>query len=320
MSTESWQAARAVAATQDWLLTTGQARRCQLTPGELASAVRRRELRRLYRGVYLFDPDLAQDPPWRVVYRAALLSEGDNACLFGISGARVWGIEGLPPTDDVVEVGMVGGPSRRRLTSPGGHPFDLDLPPVVMRQVVVAPDELRVVDGLTVRDVGKTVVDAALRLDRPGALSVLDSSLYQRLISPGQLHALVAAAKGRPGIARVRSLADIADGRAESALESRIRLVCVDGGVAPDTLQHEVRDGWGRLVAVGDLGWLERRDRPLLAEADGRVHELPKALYRDRRRGNTLVAEAYDTVRFTWADSLRPGYVLYVVRSALQAA
>ena len=320
MSNASWQTARAVAATQDWLLTAAQARACRLTPGEMAAAVRRRELRRLYRGVYLFDPDLVQDLPVHMVYRAALLSEGAGACLFGVAAARTWRVEGLPAVDAVVEVGIVGGPSRRRLTPARGEAFDADLPPVVVRQVVVAPNELEVVDGLVVRSVGLSVVDAALGLDRPSALSVLDSSLHQQLVTPDELQALVALAKGRPGIAKVRCLAEIADGRAESPLESRVRLICVDGDVPPDTLQHEVRDSWGRLLAIGDLGWLESRQRPLLAEADGRVHGLPKAVYRDRRRGNSLVVAEYDTVRFTWADTQRPLYVLYVVRSALNAA
>ena len=88
----------------------------------------------------------------------------------------------------------------------------------------------------------------------------------------------------------------------------------------PDDLQHEVRDSSGLLVAVGDLGWILGRRRPLLGEADGTVHGVPKAVFRDRRRGNLLVPAEYDTVRFVWEDSARPQYVLYVVRSALAVA
>jgi hypothetical protein len=320
MSREAWHIARAVAASQDWLLTAAQAAECQLTPGELAGAVRRRELRRLYRGVYLFDPDLVQDPPARLVYRAALLSEGDEACLYGVAAARTWQVEGLPAVDDVIEVALIGGPSRGRTPPSRGHATDVDLPPVVVRQIPVAPSELRIVDGLRVRDVGLSVVDAALDLDRGSALSVLDSALHRGLVSPDELAILVAAAKGRPGIAPLRQLADLADARAESPLESRIRLICVDGKLAPDVLQHRVYDVSGLLVAVGDLGWVLGRRRPLLAEADGKVHDLPAAVYRDRRRGNVLVAAECDTVRFIWADTRRPLYVLYVVRSALAAA
>src|SRR3954447_12846162 len=319
MGKPGWQPARAVAESQDWLLTTAQAAACGLTRGELAGAVRRRELRRLYRGVNLFDPDLVQDPPRRMVYRAALLSQGGDACLFGVAAARMWQLAGLPQDDDVIEVATLGGVSRRRLSPAASQALDADLPPVVVRQVPVAREELEIVGGLRVRNAGLSVIDAALDLDRPSALSVLDSSLHLRLVSPDELLALVVSAKGRPGIARLRSLADLADPRAESPLESRIRLICIDGGVAPDALQHPVYDHAGSLVAVGDLGWLHGRRRPLLGEADGKVHALPTAVYRDRRRGNTLVAREHDTVRFVWADNRRPAYVLYVVRSALAA-
>lgn len=319
MSQEAWQVARAVAEQQDWLITTAQARECRLTPGELAAAVRRRELRRLYPGVYLFDPDLVQQPTARMIHRAALLSEGGDACLYGASSVLAWGVQGLPSVDRV-EVAIVGGTSRRARSPGAGLAFGDDLPPVVVRQVPVLPAEVRLLDGLRVRDVGLSVVDAALDLDRPTALSVLDSALHLELITVEELHCLIAAAKGRPGIQRIRPLVDVADARAESPLESRIRLICIDGHLAPDELQHRVYDSSGLLVAVGDLGWVLGRRRPLLAEADGKVHALPAAVFRDRRRGNLLVPAEYDTVRFVWADSMRPSYVLYVVRSALAVA
>jgi hypothetical protein len=320
MSREAWQIARSVAERQDWLLTTAQARQCALTPGELAGAVRRRELRRMYRGVYLFDPDLVQDLPARLVYRAALLSQGETACLFGVVGARVWQVPGLPASDHMIEVAHVGGPSRRPLPAAPPTAGDVDLPPVVVRQVPVTREQLRTVDCLRVRQAGLSVLDAALGLDRPHALSVLDSALHLELLTADEMRALIAECKGRPGIQQLRSLADLADGRAESPLESRVRLICIDGDVAPDELQHPVYDSSGALVAVGDLGWVLGRRRPLLAEADGKVHGLPRAVFRDRRRGNLLVPAEYDTVRFVWEDSRRPSYVLYVVRSALAVA
>jgi hypothetical protein len=177
------------------------------------------------------------------------------------------------------------------------------------------------VAGPEVRRAEFTVVDAALDLDRMQALAVMDSALHQSLLTTDELAAAVAAARGRPGIQQLRPLAELADGRAESPLESRCRLICIDGDLAPDDLQYEVCDRAGHRIAVGDLAWHRRRKRPLLAEADGEaVHGLPQPVFRDRRRGNLLVPELCDTVRFVWSDTLRPAYVLYVVRSALAAA
>jgi hypothetical protein len=73
------------------------------------------------------------------------------------------------------------------------------------------------------------------------------------------------------------------------------------------------------VIAIGDLAWLRRR-RPLLGEADGEsVHSLPGPLYRDRRRGNALVGEVCDTIRFTYADTFIRGYIPWAVRNALRA-
>jgi hypothetical protein len=104
-------------------------------------------------------------------------------------------------------------------------------------------------------------------------------------------------------------------------LSSRVRLICIDGDLPPDDLQYPVRNSNGWTVAIGDLGWFKKRRRPLLAEADGKEpHGLPKPVYRDRKRGNSLVGELCDTVRFVWEDTWKPSYIHYVVRTALAAA
>jgi hypothetical protein len=192
-------------------------------------------------------------------------------------------------------------------------------PLIVVRQLPPS-DDVVIVDGLPVRHPRHTVVDAAIGLDRPSALSVMDSALHRAVLSYDDLAVAMAAAKGRRGIEQLRKVFDHVDARAESVVESRLRLCCIDQGVPPDDLQHIVRDGLGHVVAIGDLGWHERRRRPLLAEADGlSIHDRLPAVFRDRTRGNALAGEACDTLRFTFADTLRPCYVGYVVRRALAA-
>jgi hypothetical protein len=89
----------------------------------------------------------------------------------------------------------------------------------------------------------------------------------------------------------------------------------VDGLVAPDTLQHEIRDSDGYLLGIGDLGWLRAQ---VIGEADGvGPHSTPEAVFEDRHRQNRIQNAGWAVLRFTWSDTLRPGYVPYVVRSAL---
>src|SRR3954471_14639371 len=82
----------------------------------------------------------SRDPPRRMIYRAALLSQGDDACLFGVASARMWQVAGLPQDDGVIEVANLGGVSRRRLSPVVSEALDADLPPVVVSQVPVAAE------------------------------------------------------------------------------------------------------------------------------------------------------------------------------------
>lgn len=302
------------------MLTADQAYQCGVLPSELAAKVRRRECHPILRGVYLLDPDMYEELPDRAMWRAALLAHGPTALLVAGTGVRALGVQGMPLRERVVEIALTNGlPRHPREVEALHDPHDAVLE-VVVRQLPVSTDEVVVCDGLPVRAARFTVVDAALDLDRMSALSVMDSSLHLGLVTPDELAASIAAAKGRPGIQQLRPLAQLADGRAETPLESRVRLICIDGELAPDDLQHEVRNSDGWLVAIGDLGWFKRRRRPLLAEADGEEpHGLPAAVFRDRRRGNSLVTELCDTVRFVWVDTFRPAYIQSAVRSALLA-
>jgi hypothetical protein len=166
-------------------------------------------------------------------------------------------------------------------------------------------------------------VDAALMLDTVHALCIFDWALHTELMNKQELLDLVSTARRRPGVVHARKAAQHADGRAQSPLESRCRLACIDGDVAPDELQYPVENNAGIVIAYGDLAWLKRRrtKKPLIAEADGaEPHSRPRPLLYDRRRQNDVVLGACDVVRFTWGDALRPAYIQGVVRAAVTAA
>jgi hypothetical protein len=281
--------------------------------------VRARRWLALLRGVYLLDRERYDELPTRIWWRAALLAHGQAYCLVAGSAARAIGLHGPPLVERHVEIAALGGMSRTPRVPRGLAPA-VEGPTICVRQFSVDPVDVVLVDGLRVRRAALTAIDAGLDLPRGRALSLLDSALHLGLATPTCLAVATERAKGRPGIQQLRPLVALADGRAESMVESHVRLACIDGEVPPDELQYRVWDDHGRLIAVGDLAWKKHRTRPLLAEADGEsIHGQPQAIFRDRRRGNSLVAAACDTVRFTFADALRPHYVASVVRSALAA-
>jgi hypothetical protein len=273
--------------------------------------------------VYLIEPEryVVDSLPMRTWWRAALLAHGPNTCLVASSGAGAFGLHGLPFRPATVEVAIVGGPPRqRRQPSLPLSRADMMVPQILVRQLPVTAHEVVIVNGLPVRRGDLTVIDAGLDLDRAGMLSLLDSALHLGVVTEVDLQVALDAARGRPGIQLLREMAAMADGRAESIVESRVRLACIDGGVPPDDLQYVVRTDDGHVIGIGDLGWHEKRRRPLLAEADGEsVHGQPKAIFRDRMRGNALASAACDTVRFVYADTFKPNYIASVIRSALAA-
>lgn len=177
------------------------------------------------------------------------------------------------------------------------------------------------VRGIPTTSPVRTLVDLVPRLDRPEALSALDSALAAGVVDRDDLLVARARCTGRRGSRAVDDLWALADARAESPLESRARLACVEGGVPPDDLQVLVATDDGHVVARGDMGYRRRRRRGrglLLVECDGQVvHSAPEALYRDRWRANALVALGHDVIRCTWADVLHPGRLPAMVRAAL---
>jgi hypothetical protein len=317
--TLQWEQARSIAERQRWLVTADQLKQVGVTASEVARAVRSGSVAALLRGVYLCDPDMYDELPPDAWWSAALLAHGDAAMLVACTALRALGVQGLPYDEQELEVAVIGGVSRHSVAAQAPGRLR-EAPLVVVRQLPVTRDDIVRVGDLRVRCASKSIVDGALRLDRPHQLSVLDSALHLGIIDRPALDEAVAAAAHRRGCVQLRSMSALADARAESPLESRVRLACIDGDVAPDELQYDVQTGPGIVVARGDLAWLKRR-RPLLGECDGAgPHSKPKTVIRDRRRGNAVTIEACDTVRFDWSDSCKPSYVCSVVRAALAAA
>ncbi len=126
-----------------------------------------------------------------------------------------------------------------------------------------------------------TAVEVARQLRRPRALATLDAALHSRQCTRTDIERAVAEQRGRRGIVAVRALLPLADGRAESAMESEARLAMIDHGLPLPELQYQIHGRDGELWRV-DFAWPEAR---LAAEYEsidwhaGRVEML-----RDKKR------------------------------------
>ncbi|WP_230689868.1 type IV toxin-antitoxin system AbiEi family antitoxin domain-containing protein [Catellatospora paridis] len=298
-----------LAERQDGLITAAQCRDLELSTASVKRFLRQGVWRTLSRGVYLVDADMrgVLDSP-RALVRAAVLGAGPNAVAVLESAAAVHGLHGLRPQ------------TRLHVSLPGklAVPRRLSDATVVPHQLTLAAGDVTVVDGIAVTTVRRTVADLLLKLDRLAAVSVLDSALHLGLLAEDDLAELPLLMFGRRGATKARAWIEQADGRAESPLETRARLRCVDAGVPPDELQAVIADASGHALARVDMLWRAAR---LIGEADGgEVHDRPEAVYRDRQRQNDLVHAGYRIVRFTWSDTLDPASIPRIVRRALARA
>ncbi|WP_462188372.1 hypothetical protein [Frankia sp. CcWB2] len=127
-----------------------------------------------------------------------------------------------------------------------------------------------------------------------------------------------AAAEGRRGFRQTTDWWSLADGRAENPLETRLRLLLADNGLAPVELQWPVRDGTGQIITRLDLAWPAQR---LDVEADTFSATSPPAMiYQDRHRGNILAALRWTVLRFSVADvTWHPERVVSAVTRVLAA-
>jgi very-short-patch-repair endonuclease len=228
--------------------------------------------------------------------RAALLgTTGTTVC--GLTAARLLGLPGLPartPDEPVhLLVPRRAGRAQRR--------------GIVLHFSNVDPADVRDLDGMPVTSLYRTVTDLVLWSTREGAVCFLDAVLHGRLLGADDMDGIAAAMRGRRAGRRGRERLRLADGRSESALETRLRLLLATAGLPPEELQWTVEER-GVPMARLDLAWPSRM---LAVEADGAaVHGQPDALYRDRRRQNDLVGRGWTVLRFTWQDVVhRPSYV-----------
>lgn len=281
--------------------------------GQIDSRIRRGEWRPLLRGVLLIDADTHPpawaDLPFEVRLAAARAFHGVKATFVHETAAQLLGLQGLPPDDGTIRIRLPPGSERHQ--QPG-----VDVHPLTLRS-----SEESQWGGWPITSAGRTVTDLMLRLPRLSAVSVLDSALNLGLIRPDELDDLRLRTFRRRRALISSGWWALADGRADSPLETRVRLLATDIGYPPDHLQYPVCGDGGELFGFGDLGWELGGGRLLIAEADGHApHELPSALFRDRHRANDFASlGTIEMVRFTWADTTRPEYLRSVLRQHLGA-
>lgn len=288
---------RAAAERQLGLFTAADARRAGYEHPEIRRRCASGTWRRLRRGVYVTAEALAaleQEGRRHQVDCLAVLLElsRPTAVLSHGSAARLWG---WTVRRDV--------PGPIRLTDPTlsrrGRDYRLTQAPLRTGEVARrGPFRLTAV--------GRTLLDCARQWDLDDAVVALDAALLATTVTAGQLDEGVGAMRGWPGARRAARAVSLADGRAESPLETRGRLRMVGAGFPPPELQTEIHSA-GRLMAVVDA-WFD--EHAVAVEFDGRIkytdpwrnRSPERVLWEEKRREDELRALDIRVVRIAEAD------------------
>jgi very-short-patch-repair endonuclease len=130
------------------------------------------------------------------------------------------------------------------------------------------------------------------------------------------LRSYVAEHPGAKGIARLRRAVEFAEPKAESAMETRLRMLLVLAGLPRPEVQVPIHDDRGTFLGRPDLLY---RVHGLAIEFDGGNHR--DRMVEDNRRQNGLVGAGFRMLRFTAADVYRsPESIAMLVRHGLAIA
>lgn len=266
-----------------------------LTRHQLAS----RAWRQLLRGVYA---DSTLPPTHGVAIAGAALIVPRSAVFGGRSAAYLLGAESLVDSGAAVEVIV---PEEDRFGPVTG---------IRVRRTSLPESDIRSVGRYSCTTPLRTALDIARLELLPESVVALDVLLGRGLVSRERL---IAAAEGLPscrGRTRARRAIDLADERAESPQETRLRVLLRTAGLEP-VPQYRVLDPTGRLLARVDLAFPQHR---LAVEYDGAWHGEAGQLTRDRRRLNALVMAGWTVVHVTAADLHDPSALVARVLDLLR--
>lgn len=189
-------------------------------------------------------------------------------------------------------------------------------PRIVYHHQQLADDDMTRFTGLTITTALRTAYDLGRSLTRTEALAAVDAMLARRLVQLESLIGYAEAHRGWPGNEQLRQLLVIADPLSESPMESRVRLVLVDGGAPRPVAQYRIYDSRGRFLGRVDLAYPWWR---IAIEYEGDHHRERDTFRKDVARLNALRASGWLVLRFTADDVLRhPDRIITLVRQAIQ--
>jgi hypothetical protein len=239
--------------------------------------------RRVFPDIYLHaDQQLDQAARSRAAY---LLVAGQGGVLAGYSAALLLGADCVP----------AGAPPEVLVPR-----FQKRCAGLRIRYATLAAEDMEERDGCRLTTAERTAWDLARRLPTTEAVVVLDAVARVAPFRPAALLDRRARQPGARGCRRLDELVALADPRAESPGETRLRVRLVRAGLPPPEVQYRISDEYGFVLARADLAYPGAK---LALEYDGAVHFDRNAAHHDRQRDAILAGHGWLTIRLC-ADDL----------------
>ncbi|MGK2881840.1 MAG: endonuclease domain-containing protein [Mycobacterium sp.] len=140
---------------------------------------------------------------------------------------------------------------------------------IVVRSFELAPDEVCLVNRMSVTTPARTAFDIGRLLPEPKAVPIVDALLRATRISTGDVTVIADRRPGVRGVRLFRSTIELCDGGAESPQESRLRVLLVKRGLPKPETQIKFYDEYGEPYIRLDMGW---RRWKVAVEYDGEQH------------------------------------------------
>lgn len=261
-------------------LSRAQAAAFGVRAGELRGPLWRAPLRGVHEWAFVD----ALDPATRARQAALVLPEG--AAIGGWAAAHLLGavdLDGLAADGETPLPVLLCLPRADRIRRPAGvRPFRSNL----------GEEDVVVVDGVPVTSSVRTAFDLArLARSRTEGVTAVDAVLRATDVTVAQLSGYIEQHRRWRGVPRARQVALLADHRAASCGESRLRLLWMDAGLPRPEVNRPALDLAGRLLGGGRP---RRRRRPACCEYDGWGHR------EERRHAANNVREELGRVPRRW--------------------
>lgn len=227
--------------------------------------------------------------------KSAVAVSGEDAVACCSSAALIHGLDMLKdPPADVVTLLRADAGKRNRMSSQG----------IVFRAAALVPAGARAKDhvteshGVRVTTAPRTVVDLARELPFMDAVAVADSAFRKYGFWMDTYLRVLKSCTGWRGLEQARKVIEFADSKAESALESALRVRLREWGFPPPQLQVRLLVG-PRYVRV-DFLYQEQRT---VIEADGMAKMSETGANRKQyRRDGWLRDAGYKVVHVSWRE------------------